>query len=163
MSTHAQQFDRTDSETAISSTAAPLAVQTTFRHMSTSAAVAEHVMKEARKLQRFFDRITHCHVVIVAPHKHHRHGRQYSIHVELGVPHGPLLVNHEPAAYARVTGSRREQKRPEPNVTHDDIYVTLRDTFDVARRRLEDHARRLRRAPARAALDTILPGGGRNS
>lgn len=112
--------------------------------MPTSEAIVGHVKKEARKLQRYFERITHCHVVIVAPHKHHRRGRQYSIHVDLGVPQGPLIVNHEPTVRSRVGASQREQKRPEPNAAHDDIYVTLRDTFDVVRRRLEDHARRLR-------------------
>lgn len=143
MSTHAQQSPWTDSETSTSPSTAPLAVQTTFRHMQTSAAVTDHVLQEAQKLLRYFDRITHCHVVIIAPHKHHRHGRPYSIHVELGVPHGPLVVNHEPAARSRDARSRREQKCPEPNAAHDDIYVTLRDTFDVVRRRLEDHVRRL--------------------
>lgn len=118
--------------------------------MRTSPAVADHVQKEAQKLQRYFDRITHCHVVIIAPHKHHRHGRPYSIHVELGVPRGPLVVNHEPAAHARADDSRREQRQSEPNAAHDDIYVTLRETFDVVRRRLEDHARRLRGEVKRA-------------
>lgn len=144
MPTHAQQRQWTDSENSMSASTAPLAVQTTFRHMQTSPAVTDHVLKEAQKLQRYFDRITHCHVVIVAPHKHHRHGRPYSIHVELGVPHGPLVVNHEPSARPRDAASLRDEKRPEPNAAHDDIYVTLRDTFDVVRRRLEDHARRLR-------------------
>jgi ribosome-associated translation inhibitor RaiA len=125
--------------------------------MRTSPAVADHVQKEAQKLQRYFDRITHCHVVIVAPHKHHRHGQQYSIHVELGVPRGPLVVTHEPSVHARADDSRREQRHSEPNAAHDDIYVTLRETFDVVRRRLEDHARRLRDDVKRSHVRPELP------
>jgi len=105
--------------------------------MPPSAAVAARVNAEAQKLHRYFDRITHCHVVIVAPHKHHRHGRHYSVHVDLGVPRGPLVINHEPSP-------RTSTPRSEPEPSHEDIYVVIRDTFDTARRRLEDHARRLR-------------------
>ena len=106
--------------------------------------LAEQIDQDTQKLRRYFDRIAHCHVVVVAPHKHHRHGRHYSIHVELGVPRGPLVVNHEPDARPNPAGATRAPKRTAPNVTHEDIYVALRDTFDVVRRRLEDYARKLR-------------------
>src|SRR4051812_21025370 len=135
MSTPTQPRRLTETDDASSAPAVLVAVQTTFRHMSTSPAVADHVAKEAQKLQRYYDRITHCHVVITAPHQHHRHGRQFSIHVELGVPHGPIVVNHEPGALPSHTGASREVHR-EPDAAHEEIYVTVRETFDIVRRRL---------------------------
>jgi hypothetical protein len=113
--------------------------------MATSPAVASRVSFEAQKLRRYFDRITHCHVVIVAPHKHHQHGRHYSVHLELGVPHGPLVITHEPAGGSRRDASAHEPKRSRPDATHEDVYVVIRETFDIARRRLEALAQRLRR------------------
>lgn len=130
MPTHALPHDLADSETPIPASS-HIPVQTTFRHMRTSAAVTDHIMRHAQKLSRHFARITQCHVVVTAPHKHHLHKRPYVIHVELGVPQGPLIVTHEGTGRAGVAA-------------HDDIYVTLRETFDIVRRRLEDHARRLR-------------------
>lgn len=108
-------------------------VQTTFRHMQASAAVTDCVAREAQKLRRYFARITHCHVVIIESHKHHGAGRQYAFHVELGVPHGPLAVTHEASG-----------RSLHPDAAHEDIYLTLRDTFEIVRRRLEAHAQRLR-------------------
>lgn len=123
--------------------AAQLAVQTTFRQMDSSPAVTARVEAEARKLLRYFDRITHCHVVILAPHRHHRRGRHYTVHIELGVPGDLLVINHDPSVHPKMeTG--RPGKRSELQAAHNDIYVVLRETFDSARRRLEDYARRLR-------------------
>jgi ribosome-associated translation inhibitor RaiA len=144
MTTHEPPSDSTDLETSTSGSTLPFAVQTTFRHMRASPAVAEYVLKEAQKLHRIFDRIAHCHVVIVSPHKRHRHGRRYSIHVDLGVPHGPLVVNHEPALRSYAGDPSRERKHPGPTAAHDEIYVVLHDTFDIVRHRLENHVRCLR-------------------
>ena len=126
-----------------------------LREITTAYADREAlVMHEAGKLSRHFDRITHCHVVIAAPQKPHRHGQRYSIHVELGVPHGPLVVDHETSGGAR-------QQSPAPadaqrSSVHEDLYTTARDTFDIVRRRLEEHVRRLRGEIKRHASATPL-------
>ena len=122
----------------------PVPVQTTFRHMAASPAVATRVAAEAQKLQRYFDRISHCHVVIVAPHLHHRRGRCYSMHIELGVPGERLVIDHEPPALVRSDAADHVAKSIDGSATHKDIYVVIREAFDAARRRLEDYVRRLR-------------------
>lgn len=140
-----------------------LPVQTTFRHMPASPAVSERVDEEAQKLLRYYDGITHCHVVIVAPHHHHRLGRQYSVHLELSVPDERLVVAHESAGRPATAAAERRGKRDEPDAAHKDIYIVIREVFDSARRRLEDYVRRRRgdvkRHPSDAAAELPSAGG----
>ena len=123
---------------------ATVPTQITFRHMPASPAVAARIERETRKLLRYFQPLTHCHVVVVAPHRHHRFGRAYALHLEVGVPGGPLLVNHEPAPRAHLAGAPPPGKPTAPEARHRDITVAIREAFDVARRQLEDYARRKR-------------------
>jgi ribosomal subunit interface protein len=103
-------------------------VQVTFRHMSVSEAVEAQCWKEAAKLERYFDRITACRVVIEQPHRHHRKGNLYQVRVDLTVPGSEIVVTREPPAHA----------------ADEDLQVALREAFDTTRRELEDYARRLR-------------------
>jgi cold shock CspA family protein/ribosome-associated translation inhibitor RaiA len=105
-----------------------LGVQITFKNMDPAPAVEAKARVKAARLYRFYDRILGCRVVIEAPHRHHRKGRQYRIGIVLTVPGRDIFVTHE---------------GPE-NPAHTDVMVALRDAFDAARRRLEDHARELR-------------------
>ena len=105
-----------------------LPLQITFRHMEPSPAVEARVKEQAQKLDRFFDRITSCRVVIEAPHKHHHKGRLYHVAVELGVPEGRLVANRERNLHH----------------AHEDVYVAIRDAFDAVRRQLDEYATRRR-------------------
>ena len=119
-------------------------VVTTFRHMPPSPAATNRVEAEVQKLQRYYSRITHCHVVIVAPHRHHRLGRQYQVHLEITVPGGELVITHDPPARVRLITVPHLRKRDEIEGPHKDLYVVMREVFDAARRRLEDYVRRER-------------------
>ncbi len=99
-----------------------------FHNMDPSPAVEEAVRKRAMRLDRFFERIMACRVIIEAPHKHHRKGRLYSVRIILTVPSGEIAVTH--------SGPQ--------NRAHADVYVAARDAFVAARRLLEDHARKIR-------------------
>lgn len=121
-----------------------LPVQTTFRQMPPSPAAAARIEVEARKLQRYCDAITHCHVIVVAPHRHHRHGRHYEIRIELSVPGDHIVIHHEPSAHSRLKPEDESRKHAEFDAPHKDIYVVIRDAFDTARRQLEDYVRRRR-------------------
>jgi ribosomal subunit interface protein len=103
-------------------------LQITFRNMDPSDVVRAKVEERAEKLEKFHDHIMGCHVVIEAPHKHHRKGKLYWVRIDITVPDGELVVNRNP--------SRRS--------SHEDVYVTIRDAFNAARRRLEDHVRKHR-------------------
>jgi cold shock CspA family protein len=103
-------------------------LQLTFHQLPSSAALEVDVNRWVAELEECFDGIVSCRVVIDAPHHHHHKGRRYRVHVELGVPRGPIVVD-----------------RPtDENGAHEDPYVAIRDTFLAARRRLEDHVHRLR-------------------
>lgn len=85
------------------------------------------------QLEQVHRRMTGCHVVIGMPHRRHRVGGLYSVRVDIVVPEGEIVVN-------------REQH---DNHAHEDAFVAIRDAFDAAKRRLEDHSRRLRGAVKR--------------
>lgn len=143
MTTRKRLRQWTDSESPARATPTRIPVQTTFRHMPPSPAVAARVDDEVQKLRRYCETITKCHVVIVAPHQHHRHGRQYEMHLELSVPGSRIVINHEPAPHARL-GEVSPHKAIEVDAPHKDIYVVIREVFDSTRRRLEDYVRRIR-------------------
>lgn len=105
-------------------------MQITFRHMAPSPAVEERIRERAADLERFYDRIVRCHVVVQAPHRHHHQGTLYQVSIDLTVPGGEIVVNREAAAAH----------------AHEDVHVAVRDAFDAARRQLEEFARRQRGA-----------------
>jgi cold shock CspA family protein len=100
----------------------------TFRDMPTSAAVEARVREHVEALELLHPRITGCHVVVEEHHRHHRQGRLYHVTVHLVIPEGEIVVKRDPAEHH----------------AHEDVYVAVRDAFDAAARRLQDHLRRAR-------------------
>ncbi len=105
-----------------------LPVQITFRNMSPSEALEANVREKAQKLERYYDGIMSCRVIVEAHHKHHHKGNLYHVRIDLTVPGQELVVSREPVE----------------DHSHEDVYVAVRDAFDAARRQLEDYARRRR-------------------
>lgn len=122
-------------------------LEITFKGLDKSDAVEAKIAERAAKLEKHFDRMTHCRVVVSAPHKHAHKGKSYEIKIDIGMPgHAPIIVTHESAV-----GDAQE-----------DIQISLRDAFDAAKRRLDDEVERLngaakaergRRRPAPAERD----------
>jgi ribosome-associated translation inhibitor RaiA len=109
--------------------------------------VEARILEEASDLDRYFDRITNCQVVVEAPHRHHQPGgRTFHIGIEISVPGTRLVVSHEPSLHSTMvqTGTVEAEKRLETQPDHKDVYVCIRDAFKTARRRLEDYARLMR-------------------
>ncbi|NDC55203.1 MAG: HPF/RaiA family ribosome-associated protein [Planctomycetia bacterium] len=107
--------------------------QISFDDLPVDEAVREAALDHIAQLERMSDQITGCHVVVAQPHRHHREGRLYSVRVDVVLPGGEIVVNrNHPLDHA-----------------HEDVFVALRDSFDAARRRLEDHVRHLRGAVKR--------------
>ena len=121
-------------------------LQITFRYMEVSPAVEARVSDEVAALERYYERITSCRVVIEAPHKHHQRGRGFHISIDLRVPGREIVVNHEPSLHSTLArGEAAElEKHLETQPDHKDIFVSIRDAFAAARRQLEDYARVLR-------------------
>lgn len=100
----------------------------TFRHMEHSPAIEEMIRDKIGKLDRFSDHIMSCRVVVQPAGKHHEHGNQYEVRIDLTVPHEEIAITREP-------GNHIEYK---------DIRTAIRDAFDAACRKLEDYVRRRR-------------------
>ena len=103
-------------------------LQISFRNMHPSDAVEARVREKAARLEKYFDRIISCRVIVEAPHRHHRKGKLYTVRIDLTVPGRELVV----------TRNNSEDH------AHEDVYVALRDAFNAAARQLEDHARKAR-------------------
>lgn len=93
--------------------------------------------------------IVSCRVLIEAPHRHRRDGRHFHVTIELTVPNGePIVINHAPSLHGPLkdAGATAHLKQSETDSVHRYRHVAIHDAFDVARRRLQDFARRQRGA-----------------
>lgn len=125
-------------------------LQITFRDMAPSAAIESHIREKATKLASFCDRITSCRVIVEAPHRHHHKGKAYQVRIDLSVPGREIVINRAPKrlSAAKLTDGRQAEKdlienhRPSKHGAHEDVYVAIRDAFNAAGRKLQDHVRR---------------------
>jgi ribosomal subunit interface protein len=95
-------------------------VSTTFRDMTTSAAVEQVIQRWVARLEHLYGRIQRCAVVVEQPHHHHQQGNRFHIHVDLTVP-GREIVSR--------------------GAEHENVYVAIAEAFRAIRRQLQDHAR----------------------
>jgi ribosomal subunit interface protein len=93
-----------------------------------SDAIEADIREKIQKLEQFYDRIISCKVAIEASHRRHHKGNLYRIHIVLEVPGHEIVVSRDPADHHE----------------HEDMYVTIRDAFDSARRQLQDYASKRR-------------------
>jgi ribosomal subunit interface protein len=100
-----------------------LPLQITARNVSLSEAAEAAIREKAAKLDTFYDRIMSCRVVVEAPHRHQHQGALYNVRIDITVPGSELVVKKEP---------------------HEDLYVSIRDAFDAARRQIQDYAHKQR-------------------
>ena len=95
-------------------------LQVTLHGIPHSQPLYDMIRDRARGLERYYDRLMSCRVVLEVGGRHRQKGKQYSARIDLKVPGGEIAVTHE----------------------HDeDPQVAVRDAFDAARRQLEDYAR----------------------
>jgi ribosomal subunit interface protein len=103
-------------------------LQLTFRSMAHSDALAERIQQRADKLERLYDRIVSCHVVVErAGHAHHD-GERFRISINLGLP------GHE------IIAKNASSEDPGPEAAH----KAADGAFDEAERQLEDWVKRQR-------------------
>ena len=106
-------------------------VEITFNGVEKSEAIEARIAERAAALERRFARMTHCRVVVEAPHRRSKLGKLFHVQIEIGVPgHTPLVVR-----------SGREE-----NHEHEDLSVAIRDAFEAARRLLDEKAPKLTEA-----------------
>ena len=99
-------------------------LQVHFLDMERSEAVEAKIRDRVDHLSRFSSDIQKCEVWITSPQGHHRKGNLYGIRIRLTVPGEEIDIVMQPA--------------------EEDVYVSIRESFDAARRKLEDYERRRR-------------------
>jgi ribosomal subunit interface protein len=100
-------------------------LQIAARNLELPETVKEAIRDKAEKLDKYYTQIMRCRVVVEVPHRHRHEGILYNVHIDMTVPGAELLVKREPSK---------------------DLDIAIRDSFDAARRKLEDFARRQRGA-----------------
>ena len=100
-------------------------VQITFHGMGNSATLEALIRERADKLERFHPGIISCRAVVEESARHKQQGKEFVVRLDIRVPGAEIAVNRDHS---------------------EDAFVAVRDAFDAARRKLEDHARRRRGA-----------------
>jgi ribosomal subunit interface protein len=100
-------------------------IEITFRGFPHSDAVETRIREKAAKLEQFCDNIIGCRVAVELEHQHQHQGNLFHVRIDLSVPGKQIVVSRE-----------HHDKQ-----SHEDMYVALRDAFDVAKRQLEEYVR----------------------
>ncbi|OPY13774.1 MAG: Cold shock protein 1 [Syntrophus sp. PtaB.Bin001] len=98
-------------------------LQITGHGVELSEEMREEITERANRLDRFYDRIMRCRVVVDEPKRHPHEGKLYSVHIIMTVPGGEIVT-------------KREQ--------NNDLWVAMRNSFNAAQRKLEDFSREQR-------------------
>ena len=107
--------------------------QVVFHNIDQTDAITDAVQKRISKLERFCDQIITGRVVLDSPHNNHHKGKVYSVTVEI----------HTPVKEVRVNQDQHD------NHAHEDLYIAIRDAFDVAERQLKSVDKKHRNIPLR--------------
>lgn len=96
-----------------------LPLQITVRDIPSSLALETHIRKKAEKLNRFYNRISSCRIMVELPQKHKHQGKLYNVRIDITVPGKEFVVTRK---------------------YDQDVYVAIRDAFNAIVRQLEEHS-----------------------
>ena len=101
--------------------------QVVYHNIDQSEAISEAVQKRIGKLKRYCDHIINGRVVLDSPHNNHYKGKVYSVTLEIHTPELEVRVNQD----------------QHDNHAHEDLYVAIRDAFNVAERQFKSIDKKL--------------------
>ena len=116
-------------------------IQITFRNMAADQALSDTVRSRAQWLETFDPELAGCRVALEFPHRHQKHGRPFSVHIQLSVPGKDVTVSHEASLHP---GAAAPYDSETAGDDHRVAIAAINDAFDIARRQLEDAARKRR-------------------
>lgn len=90
----------------------------TFHGFNKSDAVEAAVHRWVTRLELVYDRILRVEVRLDQPHRSHRQGREFEVHVHVEIPGADIIARH---------------------TRHEDVYVAIADAFRASRRQLLDY------------------------
>jgi hypothetical protein len=118
----------------------------TFHGMSPSAWIEKEIRGRVAKLGRYSRHVMSCRAVFDVPHRHHETGNRFSLRIDLRVTGDEIAVTRASNVHGsrQDMGAREWAKQFEVESVRKDVRVVVRDAFEVARRRLQDYARKQR-------------------
>ena len=118
----------------------------TFRGVERTAALEAEVIARLGKLETYYPGIMGCRVLVELVQRHHEAGNRYHVRIDLTVPGEEIVVTHEASlrATTRDVDAEKITRLAEPDPERKHARVAIREAFDIARRRLQDYARRQR-------------------
>lgn len=125
-----------------------LPVDITFHNLGFIDWIDAEIRKRAAKLQAYCPDIASCRVLVEIPHRHHQHGNRLRLHIDMTVPGEEIAVSQTPSLHGlqQDLDEPMSEKRFEIGTMRKDAQLVIRQAFDIARRRLQDYARRRRGA-----------------
>jgi len=108
-------------------------VQIFFHNIEQSNPLVDAVDKRLRKLMRYCGHILTGRIVIDSPHNHRHKGKVYSVNIDIHFAGYDIRVSHE------------QHDKSE----HEDLYVAIRDAFNIAERQFLTKDKKHRNKPLR--------------
>jgi cold shock CspA family protein len=144
-----------------------LPVQVTYRNIEDHTGLDEHVQKEAAKLERFYNRISSCRVVVERPQRA-ASSKLYHVRIDLGVPNDELVVKHVPSLHGTLEDTKTQKSRHEARsvLGQRNPKRAIHEAFQEMSRQLQDYARRqegavkTKQGMQEAVVKEILPKEG---
>lgn len=99
-------------------------LQITARDFELTDAIEAAIHDQAEKLDRIYDQIVRCEVVLEAPHQRQTKGVLYNVRISVTVPGSQIQVKKE---------------------LHEDLYVSINRAFDKIHRQLDQFISQQRR------------------
>lgn len=99
-----------------------------YLNVPPSPAIDNKIHQFADKLEKRFDRILSCRVVIQTPHRRHHKGNLYQVNINVIVPEAKLVASRESSG----------------DHSHEDLHVSVRDAFQAIQRQLQDYVEQRR-------------------
>lgn len=100
-----------------------------FKNGEPSEEIRSEVEKQAKRLEKFHERITSCNVAVIMPHTRHHAGDLLKIDIRIAMP------GHKDIIVTKTHGDEPE---------HEHYAVAIKDAFATAQRQLEDAVREMR-------------------
>jgi len=103
-------------------------IEIDFQGMASTQKAHDAIANRVAQLEQRYGRLTACRVVVKGPGGQHRTGGLYEVNIHLALPNGREV---------NVTRAIPADER------YGDLSFAINDAFKRARRRMQDHARRL--------------------
>jgi cold shock CspA family protein/ribosome-associated translation inhibitor RaiA len=117
-----------------------------FRGLDPSPSLEAYIRGRIEKLETYYGGIIGCRVLVELSHRHHETGNRYHVRIDITVPGEELVVVHAASLHAAAqdADAPKISRAAETDPGRKHARVAVREAFDVARRRLQDYARRQR-------------------